>query len=160
MKLLARFLILFAAAITAHEFSGGQVIQSPLLLIQLVFITAVVYCVRSIKLEGPALALVVLLVQSVSHFIIGNGTYSNNLLMTSGHLISGFTSYFGIKYFENIWDFFSAIFSLILPTILVVVGQTSKLKKINQTNFRRKIYFSAYIESLSFRGPPIEWKSI
>ena len=160
MKQLARFLILFAAAVTAHEFSGGQVIQSPLLLIQLGFIIAVVYCVRSIKLEGPALALVVLLVQSVSHFIIGNGTYSSNLLMTSGHLISGFTSYFGIKYFENIWDLLSAIFTFILPTIFVIFVQTIKLKKLNQANFRRKIYFSVHIESISFRGPPIEWKSI
>ena len=160
MKQLVRFLILFAAAIAAHEFSGGQVIQSPHLLIQFVFITAVVCCVRSIKLEGPGLALVVLLVQSASHFIIGNGSYSNSLLMTLGHLISGFTSYFGLKYFEKCWVFLGELISLIAPTVLVVFTHTLKLKKLNQTNFRRNIYFSVHIESLSFRGPPIEWKSI
>ena len=156
MKQLARFLILFAAAITAHEFSSGQIIQSPILLVQLVFVSAVVYCVRSIKLEGPMLALVILLVQSTSHFILGNGTYSNNLLMTLGHLISGIFSYFAINYCEKIWDFLVGIASFIFPATLSILAQVPQPINTCQTCFRTKCALLQYKESLSFRGPPIE----
>ena len=154
MKQLARFLTLFVAAIGAHEISGGQIMRSPLLLLQLAFVATVVICIKSIKLEGPGLALVILLVQSASHFIIGNGTYSNNLLMTLGHLISGVTSYFLINHFENLWDFFVEIVSLLIPSVLFNFAQINKPKHLRQTSFRKKIHFSQYIESLSFRGPP------
>ena len=155
MKQLARTLILFGAAIAAHEFSGGKVIQSPLLLVQLVFVTAVVYCLRSIKLEGPGLALVVLLIQSASHFIIGNGSSSSDLTMTFGHLISGVFSYFGIDYFEKALDCFIDVLSLIVPLVLVKLPPISKPNTFHQTSFRKKINLPEFMESISFRGPPI-----
>ena len=78
--------------------------------------------------------------------------------MTLGHLISGVFSYFGIDYFEKALDCFIDVISLIVPLVLVKLPLIIKPNTFHQTRFRKKVYLPEFMESISFRGPPIAGK--
>ena len=82
MRLFIRFQVLLLSALSAHILAGGTLVETPKLIWQGIAIGSLLFGIRSIKLEGPSLALVILLIQSSSHFVVGSGTYLNELRMT------------------------------------------------------------------------------
>lgn len=160
MTLFVRFQVLLLSALSAHEFAGGSLVQAPNFLLQGFGIGVVLFCVRSIKLEGPTLALLVLFIQSTSHFLLGGGSFQSESRMTLAHLFSGVLSYLLISHFETAWEFISTAFvalapaspfqSLALPDLFSqkISGRNSTFQILQLTAF------------LKFRGPPLNWISI
>jgi hypothetical protein len=152
-----QLLILFLSAIAAHSIAGGSFLGSSQLAVQSSVILAIVALTFNLKLEGPSLALVILLVQSSSHIILGGNSNTGEFQMTASHLISGVISYRAIRYFELAWNkfaeilisFFAAFKSVILDFCVSFTQQQSQFLEHLQLRFLTSF--------LKFRGPPSDW---
>ena len=151
---LVKLVVLFLSAIAAHGIAGGTFVDAPRLALEGIAIALALASLQSIKVEGPTLALLILLVQSSSHFILGGGTYLNSLQMTFGHLASGMFSYVAIGYFDLAWDFLATLFMGLFPLKIfpTTVIQGSNFVNARQINFFFQI--KQLTASLTFRGPP------
>jgi hypothetical protein len=153
MTLLIRFQVLLLSALLAHGLAGGTFVETPNLLWQGFCLGALLLGTRSLKLQGPSLALVILLVQSASHFILGGGTYLNETRMTMAHFISGAISYFGIAF-----DFITSALKAIVP------GKPFAIFSIPESFCRPAFGGNSTFQirqltaSLKFRGPPLFWE--
>lgn len=150
-----KFLSLFLLAVGAHISAGGTFVAFSQMATFLLLVSGVVLLFRSLPNDGPALALAITIVQSVSHFILGGGTYTNGFTMTIGHFASGFISYLMISKFDNAWDRTSDFLTqLIRPRFAVVVVKQVSTSVVQTVDF----FKDKFIEhrSLKYRGPPVE----
>lgn len=159
MTLFVRFQFLLLSALAAHEFAGGSLIQAPNFIAQLLGIGIVLFCVRSIKLEGPTLALLVLFIQSTSHFLLGGGSFQNETRMTFAHLLFGMLSYLAISKFEFIWEFISTAFIALIPTKSFLLPSISKVPHFEPWGGHSACQLRFITSFLKFRGPPLKWIS-
>lgn len=159
MTLFVRFQILFLSALSAHSLAGGTFVETPNLLWQSFGIGVVLFCIRSIKLEGPSLALLVLFIQSSSHFVLGGGTYLNETRMTFAHILSGVLAYTVVTYFEIVWDLITSAFTALVPARnflrLSLPGRICCTALATNSTFQIRRLTAC----LKFRGPPLAWEN-
>jgi hypothetical protein len=159
MTLFVRFQILLLSALSAHWLAGGTLVQSPNLLWQGLALGAFLFALRNIKLEGPSLALLILFIQSSSHFVLGGGTYLNATRMTLAHLLSGVLAYAVVTYFEIVWDFIASAFIALVPARnflrLSLPGRICCIAIGTNSTFQIR----QLTASLKFRGPPLAWEN-
>ena len=158
MILLIRFQVLLLSALLAHGLAGGTFVETPNLLWQGFGLGALLYGMRSLKLEGPSLALVILLVQSASHFVLGGGTYLNETRMTLAHFISGAISYFVISYFGIAFDFITSALRAIVPARPFAIFNIPESFCLPAFGGNSTFQVRQLIASLKFRGPPLSWE--
>lgn len=158
MTLLVRFQILLLSALSAHWLAGGTLVETPNLIWQGLALGAFLVTLRNIKLEGPSLALLILFIQSSSHFVLGGGTYLNETRMTLAHLLSGVLAYVVVTYFEIVWDFITSTFFFLVPARNFL--RLSLPGRISCTTFGTNSTFQIrqLTASLKFRGPPLAWE--
>ena len=159
MTLFVRFQILFLSALLAHSLAGGTFVETPNLLWQGLAIGVVLFCVRSIKLEGPALALLILVIQSTSHFLLGGGTYQSELRMTLAHVLSGVLSYLAISYFEIAREFISSTFVFLIPARPFSIPFIPELTCLIHPGSNSTFQIRRLTACLKFRGPPLAWEN-
>ena len=160
MTVFIRFQVLLLSALSAHALAGGSLIQAPNFLWQSLGIGAALFSLRSLKLEGPTLALLILFIQSTSHFLLGGGTYQSESRMTLAHLVSGALSYLAISYFDIAQEFISSTFIALVPArpFLTFSLQGLTRYRIADGNFAFQIrQLTAF---LKFRGPPLNWRFV
>jgi hypothetical protein len=159
MTLFVRFQVLLLSAIAAHELAGGSLIQTPNLLWQGIGLGALLFGIRSIRLEGPSLALLILFIQSTSHFVLGGGTYQNESRMTLAHVISGVISYLVISYFELVWEFIKSAFVAPVPTSPLLTHSLPEPFQNTVAGSKSCFQIRQLTASLKFRGPPFAWEN-
>jgi len=159
MNLIVRFQILLLSALSAHSLAGGSFIETPNLLWQGFAIGVVLLCIRSIKLEGPALALLILFIQSTSHFLLGGGSYQSELRMTLAHLLSGVLSYLAISYFEIAREFISSTFVFLIPARPFSIPFIPELTCLIHPGSNSTFQIRRLTACLKFRGPPLSWEN-
>jgi hypothetical protein len=159
MTLFIRFQILLLSALSAHWLAGGNLVETPNLLWQAIALGAFLFALRNIKLEGPSLALLVLFIQSSSHFVLGGGTYLNETRMTFAHILSGVLAYTVVTYFEIIWDLITSAFIALVPVRnflrLSLPGRICCTSLGTNSTFQIR----QLTASLKFRGPPLTWEN-
>jgi len=159
MTLFVRFQILLLSALSAHWLAGGTLVETPNLLWQGFVLGAFLFALRNIKLEGPSLALLILFIQSSSHFVLGGGTYLNETRMTLAHLLSGVLAYAVVTYFEIVWDFIASAFTALVPARnflrLSLPGRICCTALATNSTFQIR----QLTASLKFRGPPLTWEN-
>ena len=159
MTLLVRFQILFLSALSAHELAGGSLIRTPNFLWQGFCIGFALFSIRSIKLEGPTLALLVLFIQSSSHFILGGGSHQSESSMTLAHLFSGVLSYLAISHFEIAWEFITSVFITLSPVKNFQIPSVPELSFQRASSSNSTFQIRYLFAFLKFRGPPMNWES-
>ena len=159
MTLLVRFQVLLLSALLAHGLAGGTFVETPNLLWQGFCLGALLLGTRSLKLQGPSLALVILLVQSASHFVLGGGTYLNETRMTMAHFISGAISYFAISYFGIAFDFITSALAAIVPARPFAIFNIPKSFCRPAFSGNSTFQIRQLTASLKFRGPPLSWEN-
>jgi hypothetical protein len=142
-------------AITAHMISGGEILGASPLALQFGCIALVLLIAKNVELEGPTLALVVALIQSTSHFILGGNSYTSELSMTFAHLISGFATYWLVKYFDLAWDFFLRILQRVSLPKIPAWRIPAFPVFYNFNEYRIPEWRLRLINSLKYRGPPL-----
>jgi len=160
MTLFVRFQVLLLSALSAHDLAGGSLIQTPNFVWQCLGIGAVLFCIRNIKLEGPTLALLILFIQSTSHFLLGGGTYQSESRMTFAHLFSGVLSYLTISYFEIVWEVVSTAFIALVPAKAFLTFSLPELTRYTIANSNSAFQIRQLTASLKFRGPPLNWRFV
>jgi hypothetical protein len=159
MTLFVRFQILFLSALSAHSLAGGTFVETPNLLWQSFGIGVVLFCIRSIKLEGPPLALLILFIQSSSHFLLGGGNYQSEIRMTLAHVLSGVLSYLAISYFELAREFISSTFVALVPARPFSILSLPELTRYTNASSNSTFQIRQLTAFLNFRGPPLNWIS-
>ena len=158
MNLFVRFQILLLSALSAHSLAGGTFVETPNLFWQGFAIGVVLFCVRSIKLEGPALALLILSIQSTSHFLLGGGNYQSEFRMTLAHVLSGILSYLAISHFEVAREFISSTFVFLVPARPFLIPSFPELTRYINPGSNSTFQIRQLTASLKFRGPPLSWE--
>ena len=159
MNIFVRFQILFLSALSAHSLAGGTFVETPNLIWQSIGIGVVLFSIRSIKLEGPTLALLTLFVQSTSHFLLGGGTYQSELRMTLAHLLSGVLAYLAISYFELAREFISSTFVFLIPARPFSIPFITELARFVNPDSNSTFQIRRLTACLKFRGPPLAWEN-
>lgn len=159
MTLFVRFQILLLSAFSAHWLAGGTFVETPNLLWQGLGIGVVLFSIRSVKLEGPALALLILFIQSTSHFLLGGGSYQSQLKMTLAHVLSGILSYSAISYFEIAREFISSTCAFLVPTRVFSIPIIPELTHPIDAGITSTFQIRRLTASLKFRGPPLAWEN-
>jgi len=160
MTLFVRFQVLLLSALSAHDLAGGSLIQTPNFIWQGLGIGAALFCIRNIKLEGPTLALLILFIQSTSHFLLGGGSYQSESRMTLAHLVSGFLSYIAISYFEIAREFISSSFVAIFRARPFSILSLPELTCHTNAGRNSTFQIRRLTASLKFRGPPFNWRFV
>ena len=160
MTVFVRFQVLLLSALLAHDLAGGSLIQAPNFLWQSLGIGAALLSFRSLKLEGPTLALLILFIQSTSHFLLGGGTYQSESRMTLAHLFSGVLSYLAISYFEIAWEVGSTAFIALVPARPFLTFSLPELTHYSPADSNSTFQITRLTASLKFRGPPLAWRFI
>jgi hypothetical protein len=152
---ITKLLILFLSGILAHTLSGGAVVAFKKTLFLTALISLGLYLARDITLEGPQLALMVLLAQSSGHFVLGGADNSSDLRMSAAHIFAGVLSYRAVIHLDTFWNLIAdlvarlqiARFNLITFPINYVISQ-----------WPRPNLFISHLSysSLQFRGPPVK----
>lgn len=151
-----RFAILFLFALTAHELSGGTWVQTPQLLIQVLAISLALILARDIDFEGAPLALLITIIQSSSHFVLGGNTYSSEIRMTFGHVVAGVASYVAVSKYERVWEFLTDLANRFrVPPATASWAPFSLIEwPVESLDIFPQLEYLLY--SLRYRGPPIE----
>lgn len=152
-----QLLTLFLSAMAAHSIAGGSFLGSSQLVVQSLVILAIVALTFNLKLDGPSLALVILLVQSSSHIILGGNSNTGEFQMTASHLISGVISYRAIRYFELAWNKFAEILKTFLVSFRFVILDFRVSFTQPQSQFLEHLQLRFLTSFLKFRGPPSDW---
>ena len=91
---------LLASVLISHLVGRGSFIAAPAIVaLSLLIITALSISMPQ-ELEGPHLALLVLITQTLGHFILGGGSTDSS--MTISHLVGGFTGYQTVRRVDQI----------------------------------------------------------
>ncbi len=155
MTLFIRFQVLLLSALSAHILAGGTLVETPNLFWQAIGIGSLLFGIRSIKLEGPSLALLILLIQSTSHFVVGGGTYINESRMNLAHTFSGVISYFAIAYFELALNFIASLLGAIIPAKFFTFISAPEVFGCTSLGDGPTFQIRQLFASLDFRGPPV-----
>ena len=160
MTVFIRFQVLLLSALSAHALAGGSLIQAPNFLWQSLGIGAALFAFRSLKLEGPTLALLILFIQSTSHFLLGGGSYQSESRMTLAHLLSGFLSFLAISYFDIAQEFISSTFVALVPARPFLTFSLPELTRYTNSDSNSTFQIRQLTASLKFRGPPLNWRFV
>lgn len=146
---------LYLTALLAHVLAGGSLVHPRELISQLGAISLASFLLRSSRLEGPSLALLILGVQSSSHFILGGNSYNSEISMTLSHLGASVLAYILIQNFESAWDLFLEVLSKFAPKL--VVSPLELKEKVSTTPVVLYIISSLRFiaNSVVSRGPPV-----
>ena len=172
--------VLLVAAIAAHTFACGTFIPALPFAIGSLLIIGLVAALSISELRGPGLALVVILVQAGTHFLLGSGRMGmpapmcggstktfllpmgpmmNPLSMVGMHILSGAASYLFIRKSEKFWNFagyflltFFAPRTAFCVTAETSVGPQSRLE-ITVLATRIQSYLTEAVSRLT--APPV-----
>lgn len=146
--------ILLSSALLAHALACGTFIRPDRFIAELFFVSALTYLASKRELEGPRLALLVLLTQSAVHILLG-GMSMNTSSMLISHFACGLVSYGAIAYGEEFWfGLRGYISSLISPLFTLPLPASSS---ISITSVRSRSLFSQWIarRAWALRAPPV-----
>jgi hypothetical protein len=151
--------ILFVTSLLGHHLAGGEFVSNFQLYLLLVATFITLSMSDSQALNGPGLALRIIAIQSVGHFILGGGDKSSEALMLMSHVSMGFLSYFLISNTELFWQSITRLLDYFRPTVfsrLLVYEAISDQNIPPQNYFEKKLLFWL---TRNFRGPPLERKA-
>jgi len=158
IKNFVRFFTLFAFGLVAHAAAGGSFVSFTQLFALATLVGLVLFCAQKVELEGPQLATVIVIVQSISHFIFGAYSHSSTQVMTYAHLASGILSYAAITFSDEIWDFLSRAISI--PLGILYFSQIPVVFRIKPKSIFDPVLPNKYFASVHFRGPPLTWEDL
>ena len=146
-----RAMILMASAISAHHFAGGDLIRLSSFFIYFAVVMSVAKLSMSRITDGPKLALLIIFVQSSTHFILGSGS-SSDAQMGISHLIMGVISYYAILLAE---DFLNVVIDFWIGSLTLkpIILRSRKIGILIERPSTAKFFKLLAIQTR--RGPPV-----
>jgi hypothetical protein len=150
-----KVLVLFLSGVLAHSLSGGAVIELKSFIFFTALISLTLFLARNLTLEGPQLALLVLVLQSAGHFLLGGADKSSDIQMSGAHLIAGVLSYRAVTHFDHFWEFFAELAQALFIPIFEILTFHIEVSSLHWIG-RKSPSSSDYFLSIPTRGPPIK----
>jgi hypothetical protein len=147
---------LLSAGLLAHTFSSGSYVGFKDFLFYCAVNLLLTFLITPALLEGPRLAIMILLSQGVTHFLSG-GASNNSGQMLFSHLISSLVVYHVVKNFDQAFEKALTIIESFLPVTFTTF-------KVISTNYRCFIHqqiiisFSIPLGPIHLRAPPFEYR--
>ena len=152
-KLIISFTLL-SAGLIAHAFASGSYVGFNDFLFYCGINLLLTFLITPVLLEGPRLALIILLSQGMTHFLSG-GADNNSGQMLLSHLISSVVVYQVVKNFDQAFEKALTVIESFLPVKLT----TFKVISLNYQCFIHLQIFTNFLISLGpihSRAPPFE----
>lgn len=146
-------LVLLFGSLSAHLIGGGGLISINNLLLDLLLIAILLVRTNINTVSPHKLAILVVLVQSCGHFVLG-GMKQSNAVMALSHVICGFASYQFIIHSEIMWARFATlVYNFLLETLNYHLHLDEILKITQESS--RKFTSLKNEDSHLRRGPPL-----
>ncbi len=146
--------VLVSAGAFSHHAVGGSVIALAPVALELTFLAAVVYLFSRRSLEGPKLAILIVLAQSISHIAMG-GDSNAGLPMALSHIGAGVLSYFYICNSEKFWDSATNKFVKYFQRFTFVLHVVKKRSLQITVQAPERLKSHLFEMRLNWRGPPV-----
>ena len=114
--------ILFGFALISHAVAGGSFTTVGRLFAMGMLIVSALFILGRSVLSGPRLALLVLIVQSATHFILGEMT-GNSFAMSASHILGGIASFALLTKSDEFWFALRNLVLIILRPFTFVIAQ-------------------------------------
>ena len=150
-KLIISFTLL-SAGLIAHAFASGSYVGFKDFLFYCGINLLLTFLITPVLLEGPRLALIILLSQGMTHFLSG-GAGNNSGQMLLSHLISSVVVYQVVKNFDQAFEKALTVIESFLPVKLT----TFKVISLNYHFFTHQqifINFPIPLGPIQLRAPP------
>ena len=145
--------ILLGFALISHTFAGGTFTTIGRLFAMLTLIVCALFTLGRSVLSGPRLALLVLIVQSSTHFVLG-GINSGGIVMSASHIIGGIASFALLTKSDEFWFALRNFVSVILLPFKTFMPDKKKLS-ISAICHEAVCWSSALVTSShGLRAPP------
>jgi hypothetical protein len=138
------------SALWAHAINANFELNLNKLVFQIIAIITLSSIFSQNEFFGPKLALLITIIQSSTHIVLGGSSNSAGMMFLT-HLFFGFTAFYIITYFENIWNTISDAFEIIVfeainfclnvPTLEILIAQSFQSTNTYAPN--------------RYRGPPL-----
>ena len=145
---------LLSAGLLAHTFSSGSYVGLKDFLFYCTVNLLLTFLITPALLEGPRLAMMILLSQGMTHFLSG-GAANNSDQMLLSHLIASIVVYHLVKNFDQAFEKALTVIESFLPVKLT----TFKVISLNYQCFIHLQIFINFLISLGpshSRAPPFE----
>jgi hypothetical protein len=145
---------LLSAGLLAHTFSSGSYVGLKDFLFYCIVNLLLTFLITPALLEGPRLAMMILLSQGMTHFLSG-GEGNNSGQMLLSHLIASIVVYYLVKNFDQAFEKALTVIESFLPVKLT----TFKVISLNYQCFIHLPIFINFLISLGLiqsRAPPFE----
>ena len=152
-KLIISFTLL-SAGLLAHTFASGSYVGFKDFLFYCAINLLLTFLITPRLLEGPRLAMIILLSQGMTHFLSG-GAGNNSGQMLLSHSISSIVVYQVVKNFDQAFEKAISVIESFLPIKLT----TFKIVSLNYQFFTRQqifINFPIPLGSIQLRAPPFK----
>ena len=114
--------ILFSFALISHAIAGGSFTTAGRLFAMGLLIVCALFILGRSVLSGPRLALIVLIVQSATHFVLGEMS-GGSFAMSASHILGGLISYVLLTRSDEFWFALRNLVLIILRPFTFVIAQ-------------------------------------
>jgi hypothetical protein len=152
-KLIISF-ILLSSGLLAHTFASGSYVEFKDFLFYCAINLLLTFLITPTLLEGPRLAMIILLSQGMTHFLSG-GAGNNSGQMLLSHSISSIVVYQVVKNFDQAFEKVLTVIESFLPVKLT----TFKVISLNYKFFADQqifINFPIPLGPIQLRAPPFK----
>ena len=136
---------LLSAGLLAHTFSSGSYVGLQDFLFYCIVNLLLTFLITPALLEGPRLAMMILLSQGMTHFLSG-GEGNNSGQMLLSHLIASIVVYYLVKNFDQAFEKALTVIESFLPVKLTTF-------KVISLNYQFLIHLQIFINFLISLGP-------
>jgi len=143
---------LLSAGLLAHTLASGSYVGFKDFLFYSVINLLLTFFITPALLEGPRLALMILLSQVMTHFLSG-GAGNNSQQMMFSHIISSILVYQVVKNFDQAFEKALTVIEIFLPVKLTTFRVIS-LNYIFSTHQQIFINFPIPLSPIQLRAPP------
>jgi hypothetical protein len=145
---------LLSAGLLAHTLASGSYVGFKDFLFYSVINLLLTFFITPALLEGPRLALMILLSQVMTHFLSG-GAGNNSQQMMFSHIISSILVYQVVKNFDQALEKVLTVIEIFLPVKLIIFNVISLQYRyfIYQQRF---INFPIQLGAFQLRAPPFD----
>jgi hypothetical protein len=143
---------LLSAGLFAHTLASGSYVGFKDFLFYSVINLLLTFFITPALLEGPRLALMILLSQVMTHFLSG-GAGNNSQQMMFSHIISSILVYQVVKNFDQAFEKALTVIEIFLPVKLTTFRVIS-LNYIFSTHQQIFINFPIPLSPIQLRAPP------
>lgn len=145
---------LLASVLLGHAIGGGSFIAIPQLLTFSTLIIAALSISIPEELEGPRLAFLVFIAQTLGHFLFGGGAVNGLMMYT--HIISGVVGYRLVAHIDQLICQLSYLLKEILLPFSFIEFHVLSTKKVSvRISYIARVKEFLISASYLLRGPPL-----